>query len=504
MDNTPFNDKSPDLWSRFETKRRSTRFSPSSARQNPKFDWVLGAAVPFAVMVAAGLLISFPADLRMEARVALFCFVLATILWSLTKLNAAFVALACALLLVVAGGAKQEALFSSLASDVIWLMIGAFVLGGAVQKSGLAQRLTSAVVASPDGKPRSVGRICWLITFLLLPLSCLIPSTSGRGAVVLPLFKSVASAAQNPKITRALALLIPSIILVSTCSTLIGAGSHLIANDLLENIAKERISFAQWALWGVPFGVVASAITCAAIQVLFLSPQNRALEIRVPDVEQQRRKPLSRDENFVLCVAGAMIVLWLSESWHGFEIATVTIAGALILMVPRWGVLSWKEGLKAVSWNLILFVGAALVLGRALIETGAAKWIINTLFALLGIDVNDSTLVLLLALSFLTLTSHIYMTSHAARAAALIPALLYLAQSLEISPVAVAFIATVGMDYCLTFPVSSKALLMFQDLDGPTFEPGDLLKLSALLIPVHLVLMVLFYFGYWQFVGLKL
>jgi hypothetical protein len=60
------------------------------------------------------------------------------------------------------------------------------------------------------------------------------------------------------------------------------------------------------------------------------------------------------------------------------------------------------------------------------------------------------------------------------------------------------------MDYCLTFPVSSKALLMFQELDGETWHPKDLLRLSAALIPVHVLLMVLFYFGYWRWIGLSL
>ncbi len=44
---------------------------------------------------------------------------------------------------------------------------------------------------------------------------------------------------------------------------------------------------------------------------------------------------------------------------------------------------------------------------------------------------------------------------------------------------------------------------MFQELDTETFQPPDLLKLSAVLMIVHLVLMVAFYYGYWQFVGMK-
>jgi di/tricarboxylate transporter len=246
---------------------------------------------------------------------------------------------------------------------------------------------------------------------------------------------------------------------------------------------------------------VASYLSCWTILWLFLDKQQRTRQLDIPRVAHT---PLTRAEWTTLAVVALMVALWLSEGWHGYEIATVTVAGALVLTVPGLGVLRWKDALKAVSWNLIIFVGAALVLGHALIETGAAQWIIDNLFAITGIADTESRLVLLLVLAFITLTSHIYMTSHTARAAALVPPLLYLANSLQLNPVAVMFIGTVGMDYCLTFPVSSKALLMFQELEGETYQASDLLRLSAVLLMVHVGLMVLFYYGYWQWLGLGL
>lgn len=83
------------------------------------------------------------------------------------------------------------------------------------------------------------------------------------------------------------------------------------------------------------------------------------------------------------------------------------------------------------------------------------------------------------------------------------PPLIYLADRSGLDPTAVMFISTVGMNYCLTFPVSSKALLMYQDLEHGSYRPADLLRLSAVLMPVHLVLIVVFTVTYWPAVGLK-
>lgn len=457
--------------------------------------------LPLALTAVAGIAVILPEELSLEGRLALFAFALATILWSTTKLNSAYVALAAVMVAILSGGSAQEQLFRSLSSDVIWLMIGAFVLGGAMRATGLASRLTGLVIS----RAGTVRGVFWMLTTVLLPLSFFIPSTSGRAAVVMPVFRSISDTVGDGKITRALALLMPTVILVTTISTLIGAGSHLIAIDLLSQISDESISFAQWAMWGVPFGLAAGYSSCWIIMKLFLDKERLDRPMPAPRGRRSEASaPFSRNEKFTLAVLLVMVALWLTEALHGLEIATVTVVGALILTLPGVGVMKWKEGLRSVSWNLIIFVGAALALGRALIDSGAAQWIIDNLFAASGVTQIESTFLILLVIGFISLTSHIYMTSHAARAVALVPPFLYLAESLDLSATAVLFISTVGMDYCQTFPVSSKALLMFQETEVETFQPADLLRLSSVLLLTHVVLIVVFYFGYWQWTGLAL
>ena len=499
---------STNLWRRFDqvrspgtaSKDRSNSIADRPiARLFPRkrFRWVIDAILPLTMIMIAGIAVHLPVSLPDPARPAVFAFLLAVILWSTTSIAADYVALLTVITLILLGGSSQEKLFDALASDVVWLMIGAFVLGGAVQKAGLAVRLTQLVIS----KVRTVRGMFWLLTVVLIPLSFLVPSTSGRAAVMIPVFRSITSTIRDHRITRAIALLTPTIILVSTIVAMVGAGSHLIANDLLYQITNQRISFTQWAIYGLPFGVVASLVSCWVIMRLFLDENRLRTKLQFPQVKSQ---PLSRPEWFTLVVVGVMIGLWLTEDWHGLKIATVTMVGALVLTLPGQGVLKWKEGVKAVSWNLVIFVGAAFVLGQSLIDSGAAQWAIDQLFAVSGLTSSESQPLILISIGLIALTSHLYMTSHTARAAALVPAILYLANSLQLNPVTVLFLSTVGMDYCLTFPVSSKALLMFQGIDGGTYKPTDLLRLSAVLMPVHLGLMILFYYTYWHWVGLTL
>ena len=139
-------------------------------------------------------------------------------------------------------------------------------------------------------------------------------------------------------------------------------------------------------------------------------------------------------------------------------------------------------------------------------ETGAGDWIVSSLFALSGIDQLASTLALVAIIALLSVTARVYVTSHTVRAIALIPPFLALAATADLSPVAVVFVVSIGLDYCLTLPVSSKALLVFTDAEGrgEGLAPRDLLRLSLVVLPAYIGLMVVMYEVWWKHTGLAL
>lgn len=150
-----------------------------------------------------------------------------------------------------------------------------------------------------------------------------------------------------------------------------------------------------------------------------------------------------------------------------------------------------------------------MVLGRTLIDTQAAPWAMATAFDGLGMDPESPQALpewaILLGIGAVTMGSHLVITSHVARAAALGPPLLLFAQTAGIDPVAVLFISAVGINYCITLPVCSKALMVFQDdRTGGGFTTADLVRLSAVLALPYLALMAAAYYGWWKWTGLSL
>ena len=81
-----------------------------------------------------------------------------------------------------------------------------------------------------------------------------------------------------------------------------------------------------------------------------------------------------------IVLAFALVLLWCSESLHGLDNATVALLGALAVTAPRIGALTFKQAVKGVDWNLLVFMAACLQLGDALVHSGGAAWAIEALF----------------------------------------------------------------------------------------------------------------------------
>lgn len=174
------------------------------------------------------------------------------------------------------------------------------------------------------------------------------------------------------------------------------------------------------------------------------------------------------------------------------------------MLIPQMGLITWKKALSEVSWSLIFFVASATALGELLIKYGVVQYLQDQILALLkGLPVLPA-IVFVVIISIISVGSHLLITSHTTRAVVLIPTVIIFAKTFELNPVSVVFITLIGINYCLTLPVSSKALLIFYELDDRPFNTSQLLKLNMWLLPIYIVFMVLMYLFYWQFIGLKL
>lgn len=435
-------------------------------------------------------------DLPYLGQLSLIVFVLSLGLFLLTNMPAglsAFIALVIGIVL----GIPEKVLFESLNEQVVWLMIGAFMISAAVEISGLLDRLIHWV----DDKCHTENKMNLFLFMIVQLISILVPSTSGRAASMLPIYKAFSIRFQSNQ--KYFALLIPVLILMGANLTLIGAGSHIVGIGLLKGQTNETISYVDFLIWGSPFGIIMGLISLIVIKKMFFI-KNDINDQPILNNVKRTRSPLSVKEQKTLLYLLITISLWITESIHGFDIAFITIAMSIVMMTPNVGVISWKQGLQSVSWSLIFFVAGATALGELLVSYKVIQYIQENLFGYLSQFENINVQVILLIIVIITVTSHLYVTSHTTRAVVFVPLFLLFSDMFNLNPVAVVFITLMGTNYCVTFPVSSKALLLFYEQDKKPFKNKDLAKVSSILMPIYMLIMIACYYFWWQYTGLSL
>lgn len=451
----------------------------------------LKSKIGIGIFTIFTLLVSAIPELDYLGKLSLIIFVLALGLFIFTKLPAG---LAAWLVLVIGVllGLPENIMFNAFTHDVVWLMIGAFIIAGVLYESGLINRLSQWVINNCTTK----GKVTFFTFIVIMILSVIVPSTSARASVMLPLYEILTDRFNQHQ--KFFSLAIPVLIIMAANTTLLGAGSHLVGISILQAQTGESISYIEFLIYAFPFGLIISYITYVIIKWLYFKDFNYT--IKTKDVEKM---PFTTKEKLTFCLVVITILLWLCEPIHGFDIAYVTMLMSLIMMLPQLNLITWKKGLSSVSWSLIFFVAGATTLGSLLVEYGVTTYFQEVL--LKGFNQFDSmnVFLVLLFVVLISVISHLLIPSHTTRAAVLIPVLLIIAETFNVNPVAMVFISLIGINFCVTLPVSSKALLIFYEGTKDSFTSKDLFKLSMILMPIYVVLMIVTYYIYWQHLGLK-
>jgi di/tricarboxylate transporter len=457
--------------------------------------------LPLRTLAAAAVGSSFAATiwfglpmLPESAREALIVFVLAIVGWTVLRLPETSVAIGAALALVVSGAIEPDAFYQGLGDDLVWLLIGAFMVAAVLARTGLAERVVLRAVATS----RSPRALFHRLNLAVIATAFVIPSTSARAALLVPVFLVLAGAIDDRRIVHALALLFPSTILLSACASLLGAGAHLVAVEFMTAAGLPRLSFAAWALLGAPFAILSCVLATELVLVLFVGRKLRRTELALP---APAAGGLTASQRAICAITLAMVVLWSSANWHGIEPAFVALAGALLATTRALTGIGFKEALRSVEWGLVLFLAATLVLGESLMSTGAAQWLAQSALTLLPAAVRAEPAFTIAIAAAISMVSHLVITSRSARAAVLIPTL---ALPLAIAPQHAAvliLVAAIGSGFCQTLKVSAKPVALFGGLEAPTFGDGDLLRLALWLMPAFALLLVGFGLFVWPHYG---
>lgn len=403
---------------------------------------------------------------------------LALLGWTVLALDDLVVALLAALAIVTLRLAPAETLYRSLGHELIWLLLGAGVLAVVLADSGLIERWTWRALSGV----RNVQALLYRLTAVIAATAFVLPSTTARATLLLPVFLVLVRSFGEPRLGVALALLFPSAILLSTSASLLGAGAHLVALDQLRRLGLEPPSFLAWIALAGPFAWGSCLLAAWLIGRMFLEPGQRQRPLRA--MPAPAAGPLDAHRRAIATVAALTVAGWMTTPWHGVDAAVIGLGGALLAASrPLTGAAGLRRILPRLEWGLLLFLACSLLLGEALVSSGAAAAFAQAALQVLPGAARQPAGAVALAAA-IALLSHLVLHSRSARVVVLLPTLaLPLAAGGGIDPTVLVMLVVLGSGYCQTTVQSAKPLLQFARSGETACSAADLLRLALGLLP---------------------
>ncbi len=301
----------------------------------------------------------------------------------------------------ITGVLPIKVMLSGFGSDVVWLVVSAFMIARAVIKTGLGTRIAHFFISILGKTPLGLSYGLILTELILAPA---IPSASARGGGLLyPIVKSVANSYDSREGTENR---IGSFFTLNSFHTnIITSAMFLTAmagNPLVIKFAAEQGIIITWSTWAIACFV--PGICALAILPIILYNLCRPNNVENRDIKnftkeaKKRIGKIGNSEIITAIVFVLLIILWSTERYIGLDPTTVALIGCIILLLTK--VLHWNDviGEKG-AWETLVWFGAMISMASGLSSTGAVSWLSQKTMTVFS-NYDGMTALILLSLVF--------------------------------------------------------------------------------------------------------
>jgi sodium-dependent dicarboxylate transporter 2/3/5 len=381
----------------------------------------------------------------------------------------------------LSGAATLAATLQPYASDVIFLFMGSFMLGAAIEHCGLDRKLAIATLRMAGNSPaRIIGGFMLATAMLSMWIS-----NTACAAMMVPIALSVVDDMLRRRTGRGLAdggiaqecvperhfasallLGVAYAASIGGTATIVGSPPNGIAARFLEQTYGRQVGFAEWIMLGGTFTVVFLPL-CWLMLTRWLFPANvDAPWAKEPAPARLESEPLTRAQRTVLAVFFITALLWifgplLRELSIGgvrplarlTDTVTAMLAALALFSLPvdRQGTraLTWKRA-SNIPWGVLILFGGGLTLAAAVEANGVSHWI-GALTR--HWNVLPPLLMLLAIVTLIVFLSEV--TSNTAQVATMLPVLAAMAPGLGLNPYLLVVACTLGASSAYMMPVGT-------------------------------------------------
>lgn len=427
----------------------------SAARSGDSTSWwqnttVIGVAVA-AIWFFGVLAIGSVGDLTVPASRMLAIFGAAVALWvsEAIPLSATSIFVILAEILLISDEAllslpaafeppTYESIFATLASPILMLFLGGFVLADAAAKYGLDRNLAGVMLRPFGTRPAALLGGLMLITALLSMFVSNTATTAAMMAVVLPV---AASLDADDRFRVALILAVPVAANIGGLGTPVGSPPNAIALGRLDDQGL-TVDFIEWMAFAVPIAVLLLALAWWLL-VRRYPPSTSAVQIRLGGAFDR-----SRSAVILYLAFGLTVIGWMTEPIHGVRSSIIGFAPVVVLLATK---VFTVDDLRGLNWHILWLVGGGIALGNGVSSSGLDVWLVDRF------DWGSMpTLLLMAAMAALALLlSTVISNSATANLLAPVGISLALSDAVDLDPLLAGLLIAMACSLAMALPVST-------------------------------------------------
>lgn len=393
--------------------------------------------------------------------------------------------------------------FSGFSTSAVALVTAALFLAAAMQETNLHKRLALYVLSIVGNKTKHIVIGAILVSIVL---AFFVPSATARAGAVVPILLGMIAAFKVSKDSKLASLLIiTSVQAVSIWNIGIktAAAQNIVAINFINQNLGYNVSWGEWFLYAAPWSILMS-IALYFIMMKVMPPERDAIEGGKELIKHDLNElgPVSAREWRLIVISILLLIFWSTEKvLHPIDSASVTLIALGMMLMPKIGVITWKGVEKKIPWGTIIVFGVGISLGNVLLKTGAAQWLSDKTFGLMGLK----ELPIIATIALITLFNiliHLGFASATSLSSALIPVFISLTSTLGLGEHSIGFvlIQQFVISFGFLLPVSAPQNMLAYGTD--TFTVKDFLKSGIPLTIIGYILVILFSLTYWKWLGL--
>ena len=464
----------------------------------------VGGLLLATALLVFGATVSLPGGLEPEVQYTIAIFLFTIILWVTEAIPYEISSVLSVCLLYGLGVVESfDQAVSGYASSLVFFLFLLLLLGTAISKVGLDQRIASRLFSATSTPQESVRSLAKNV----LGLSFFMPSAVARTATFIPIVREVETAYGLEKPSdfgRSSFLILGHVNTVASMALMTGGGMAIITSEVIQSSVRP-ITWVEWAIYMVPPTIVFYALSAYTAERFYSADSSRTVSDGgstastrdSPTAEAVEQGPMTRDQKIVSVVMAGAVIAWVIGSFIGLPTILPAVGAVTALALPSVGIIT-SDDLADVSWGILFIIGTMFSLLNVMEANGALQFIVENITYAIPFEMFTEwqTVGILLLLGALLRT--VFSTASAALIV-ILPIILEFGSTLGVNNLYLAFSLLLLIGGTAFLPFNTTSVLLSFDQGPLTIR--DVFVFGFIMMVYGLIVISLSWLLYWPLIG---